>query len=232
MASTFRERLAEVLKDKGWSVAELARQMNVKRAAASQWKSGKTTPSRRWVQLAQVLEVNLEWLQTGHGGKSAIPRGGHNIVTDVYQAPIIDFRRAANWGNISGGGINKGDVHEGDVDFLWSDVEISDEAFALDIIGESMCDRKRPSPEDFFEGDKVLIDPNVQPEPGDFVVAHVGNDDMATFRKYRPRGHDEDGQMFDLVTLNPDWPSISVNKDTPAKIIGTMVEHRRYRQRN
>ena len=52
------------------------------------------------------------------------------------------------------------------------------------------------------------------------------------FKKYRPRGHDSNGhEIFELVPLNQDWPTITVNADNPGQIVGTVMEHRRRRRR-
>ena len=108
-------------------------------------------------------------------------------------------------------------------DWILTDLELSPTAFALKIKGDSML------PE-FREGDTVIIDPHVQPLPGDFVVAKNG-DHEATFKKYRPRGVNEGGEtVFELVPLNDDYASMR-SDITPVRIIGTMVEHRRYRTR-
>ncbi len=83
---------------------------------------------------------------------------------------------------------------------------------------------------DFREGDVVIIDPELAPTPGDFVVAKNGENE-ATFKKFRPRGLNEHGeQVIELVPLNEDYPSIRSDAQ-PFRIIGTMVEHRRYRRR-
>lgn len=95
--------------------------------------------------------------------------------------------------------------------------------FALRIMGNSM------EPE-FREGDVVVIDPDVAPTPGDYVVArnHV---EAATFKKYRPRGVDENGHpIFELVPLNDDYAVMRSDQE-PICIIGTMVEHTRFRKR-
>lgn len=107
-------------------------------------------------------------------------------------------------------------------DWLLTDIELSDESFALDIRGNSM------EPE-FKDGDRVIIDPHVAPQPGDFVAAKNGEQE-ATFKKYRPRGLDAQGNMiFELVPLNDDYPTL--RSDTqPIHIVGTMVEHRKYRR--
>ncbi|CAG9195789.1 hypothetical protein PSP6_160105 [Paraburkholderia tropica] len=106
---------------------------------------------------------------------------------------------------------------------IMTDVEVSESAFGLEIRGKSM----EP---DFFEGDRVIVDPRVEPLPGDFVVAKNGHEE-ATFKKYRPRGTNDHGQMvFELVPLNDDFPIMHSERDH-MRIIATMVEHRRYRRR-
>lgn len=108
-------------------------------------------------------------------------------------------------------------------DYLLTDQDLGPHAFALTIQGDSMTP-------DFREGDIVIIDPDVRPSPGDFVVARNGRDE-ATFKKYRPRGINERGELVvELVPLNEDYPSLR-SDCTPLQIIGTMMEHRRYRRR-
>lgn len=101
--------------------------------------------------------------------------------------------------------------------------EIGRHAFALVVRGNSM----EP---DFKEGDTIIIDPDVRPHPGDFVVAR-NQDAEATFKKYRPRGLDASGvPVIELVPLNDDYPTLR-SDSTPIEIIGTLVEHRRYRKK-
>lgn len=109
------------------------------------------------------------------------------------------------------------------VEFLLTDLDLSSNAFALRIKGDSMLP-------DFREGDVVIIDPHVAPQPGDFVVAKNGENE-ATFKKYRPRGINTYGaEVFELVPLNDDYPPLR-SDTTSVVIIGTMMEHRRYRRR-
>jgi SOS-response transcriptional repressor LexA len=113
-------------------------------------------------------------------------------------------------------------------DWLLTDLDLSRSAFALRIKGLSMY--SPTNEESFNEGDIVVIDPEVEPLPGDFVVAKNGEHE-ATFKKYRPRGISERGVVvFELVPLNPDYPSLR-SDISAVQIIGTMVEHRRYRKR-
>lgn len=82
---------------------------------------------------------------------------------------------------------------------------------------------------EFREHDIVVIDPDVRPNPGDYVVAR-NHEEAATFKKYRPRGLDAGGQeIFELVPLNEDY-AVMRSDQQPIQIIGTMVEHTRFRR--
>ncbi|MBF8756477.1 S24 family peptidase [Pseudomonas guariconensis] len=54
---------------------------------------------------------------------------------------------------------------------------------------------------DFYPGDKVVIDPDMQWETGDFVVAKRSRDQGATLKQIRLEG----GEYY-LYATNPDWP--------------------------
>lgn len=107
---------------------------------------------------------------------------------------------------------------------------LSPYAFALQITGESMYNPN--SPDCFYDGDTVIIDPNIKPAPGDFVVAKLDQTNDATFKKYRSRGVDSEGHhVFELVPLNDDYETITVSSAHPGHIVGTMIEHRKRRRR-
>lgn len=107
---------------------------------------------------------------------------------------------------------------------ILTDIDVGPNAFGLRIKGDSNF------PE-FKEGDKVIIDPAVKPMPGDMVFAKNGHEE-GTFKKYRPRGTDEQGNdVFELVPINDDYPTLHSLRDGPFHIVGTMVEHRRFRRR-
>lgn len=102
-------------------------------------------------------------------------------------------------------------------------IPVSARTFALRIKGESMLPEYKP-------GDVVIIDPEVSPQPGDMVVAK-NTEEEATFKKYRPRGTNERGDMtFELVPLNDDFPTLNSERDH-LHIIGVEVEHRKFRRR-
>ncbi|RKP46693.1 S24 family peptidase [Pararobbsia silviterrae] len=149
------------------------------------------------------------------------PRFDNNVeLAGVGQrrVPVISYAQAGMMTEA----IDPYDLGQG-FDQLMTDIDVSDSAFALEITGVSMLP-------DFPEGDRVIIDPHIQPQPGDFVVAKNGNEEV-TFKKYRPRGTNARGAMiFELVPLNDDFPTLNSDRDE-MHIVGVMVEHRKYRRR-
>ncbi|QJD94183.1 S24 family peptidase [Duganella dendranthematis] len=106
---------------------------------------------------------------------------------------------------------------------IFTDETYSQWAFALVIEGHSM------SPE-FMPGDIVVIEPEWEPRPGEYVAAKNGREE-ATFKKYRPRGIDKDGkEVFELAPLNDDYPTLRSDTEQ-LRIIGVMAEHRRKARR-
>lgn len=109
-------------------------------------------------------------------------------------------------------------------EYVYADSELPDGTFATILVGRSM------EPE-FFEGDIVVIDPTLQPYPGDFVLAQRESQFTdgveSTFKKFRPKGVNENGQnVFELVPLNPDYQVFRSDREH-LTIVGVMVEHRR-----
>lgn len=202
-------------KAKGWTVAELAIRVGSDVGNISRLERGKQGYSDDLLQrIAAELDCSKFDLfaEDDAGGNVELVSIGSRRI------PLISYVQAGQLTEAVDA------YHVGDAaDWLLSDLELSREAFALEIKGKSMLP-------DFREGDRVIIDPAVRPQPGDFVVAKNG-DDEATFKKYRPRGVNEYGnEIFELVPLNEDYASIR-SDITPVRIIGTMVEHRRYRRK-
>lgn len=145
-----------------------------------------------------------------HANVALAPIGARSV-------PVISAIQAGMWAEIADN-FAPGDAD----DWLMTDLELSASAFALTIRGDSMLPEFNP-------GDRVIIDPDVAPHPGDFVAAKNGEQE-ATFKKYRPRGMDAQGNMvFELVPLNEDYPTLRSDVQ-PIRIVGTMVEHRKYRR--
>ena len=108
--------------------------------------------------------------------------------------------------------------------YEYTDQDLSSWAFALDVEGLSMMPEFRP-------GDRIIVDPEISPNPGDFVVARNGSE-QATFKKYRPRGIDAAGNViFELVPLNEDYPTLRSDTEH-LSVIGVVTEHRKKLRRS
>ena len=188
-----------------------------------------TNWAKRGVSKAGAMKAQAKfgcsanWLLTG-----ALPKLAHtsdSIASNIAPAaigrnriPLIDYVQAGMWTAVADT-FQPGDADE----WLLTDLELSSSAFALQIKGDSMA------PE-FNEGDRVIIDPDVSPQAGDYVVAKNGGEE-ATFKKYRVRGQDEAGNtVFELIPLNQDYAPMRSDQQ-PIQIVGTMVEHRKYRKK-
>lgn len=208
---------------------ELARRIGITRVSISKWESGLNQPKGRYLNdLAAALGVTVEWLLTGEGsasessGEPRIP-GYHNVEPAVIfqgkRIPILSYVQAGNWREMC----EQATAFDGNVEYVSAGGEIGPYGFGLWLRGDSMVPL-------FKEGDLIIVDPDESPQPGDYVVAKNGSNE-ATFKKYRPRGIDENGQeVFELVPLNDDYPTMHSDRQH-IQIIGVMVEHRSYRKR-
>lgn len=80
---------------------------------------------------------------------------------------------------------------------------------------------------DFKSGELVLIDPDIQPNPADYVIALKAGEKKVTFKMWRPRGFDEKtGEEYSqLIPSNENYPVID-SRFTPFTICGVAVERK------
>jgi SOS-response transcriptional repressor LexA len=224
----FSDRLKAAMAYANMKTGDLARALGVSYQAVKRTEDGltKSFTARNNAKAAKILGVDADWLAAGTTATVEPAKISSEFDTNVGEAslgsgvriPLISAVQAGMWRDIVDS-FQAGDAH----DWLMTDQRVSASTFALEISGDSM------EPE-FKAGDRVIIDPDLTPLPGDFVVAKNGEDE-ATFKKYRPRGIGEDGaEVFELVPLNDDYPSIRSDQQ-PTRIVGTMIEHRKYRRR-
>ncbi|MBP4067119.1 helix-turn-helix domain-containing protein [Aeromonas sp. MaB10011B] len=213
----------------GLSKTALAKAVGVADVSVGKWESGQNQPKGRYLNdLAAALGVSVDWLLTGKEegtmGVSEPPFPGYRnvepaVIPQGGRVPILSYVQAGNWREIC----EQATGFDGNVEYVTASVDIGPRGFGLWLRGNSMTPQ-------FNEGDLVIVDPDEQPRPGDFVVAKNGSEE-ATFKKYRPRGIDENGQeVFELVPLNDDYPTMHSDRQH-IEIIGVMVEHRIFRKR-
>jgi len=229
--SNFAERFKAAREHAGISQRALGRRIGYSGSAISQWEAGVIEADNIRVaaleMAAGIMGVSVRYLRTGKedDSRGEVPGGLRAAQPDVRQLPVISMVQAGH-GREAADPYPRGYAEQS----VSVDAELAQDlgrlAFALEITGESML-------EEFHPGDIVIIDPAVKPLPGDFVVARIESDGSATFKKYRSRGRDAEGhEIFELVPLNADYPTVVVNAANPGSIIGTMMEHRRRRRRH
>ena len=209
-------KIKQLRQEKGVTQQQLADAIGISRVAVSKWESGETKDLKRenligiakffGMTLAEVLDVN-EQTNISYG---------LTLSPDKRGIPIISWVQAGTWRQIVDS-FPRGSAD----DYILAHNSHGPHTFAVRIVGNSM------EPE-FREHDIVVIDPDVMPNPGDYVVAR-NHAEEATFKKYRPRGIVDGIEVFELVPLNPDYAPMRSDQQ-PIQIIGTMVEHTRFRR--
>lgn len=208
-------RIRQALMTKGISQAELARRIGVKQQTISYLcaPDSPATTTRYATKIAQVLGVNPSWLQTGEGDPD------NPVVHIVVEGVEVLFRRVPLFKDsdhmlkyLQGKPAKATSVG------IITNLHVSDKVFAVEVDDESMDPIFEPS-------DRVIFDPAIKAEPGDYVLAQIG--DIIALRKYRMKT----GNVFELAPMNADWPTLVSNAE-PITILGVMVEHRRYRKRS
>ena len=214
MNSEFGQRLKTARKAAKMTQADLAKKVGIGQSTVAELeKTG--NGSSHTPAIADALGVAALWLANGEGSmKTGFDANVQRVPAGMRCYPVISLIQAGALTEISH------PYEPGDgFDMEYGEDDASRWAFFLEIKGESMLPEFRP-------GDRVLIDPEVCPNPGDFVAAR-NTQQEATFKKYRVRGINEGGhEIFELVPLNDDYPVLR-SDEHHLKVIGTMIEHRR-----
>lgn len=211
---------------------ELAAKSGLKQSTISDLEVGKSQGTTNIASLAAALGVSALWLETGKGGMHAGAQEAPTETTvpfdeNVRPAPI-GARPIPVISSIQAGALRDMEtpypLGSGYAVEYTDDDKLSRWAFGLDVEGLSMMPTFQP-------GDRLIVDPELSPNPGDYVVARNGSD-QATFKKYRPRGIDANGEMiFELVPLNEDYPTLRSDTEHLV-VIGVVTEYKKKLRRN
>lgn len=217
--STLQERLRLIMAGPPKiSQAALARACGIKPPSVNDWISGKTKTieGQNLLLAAEFLGVVPKWLATGRGPvrKSVELAEGSNVEatlqpTRSFSYPEISWVQA---------GAAKEAVEMGNVALCpqhTSDVWAGEDAFWLRVTGDSMT-ASSGSPS-FPEGFLILVAPDIEPRPGQFVVARMTSTNEATFKQLVR----DAGELY-LKPLNSSYPTRSV--DDTWEIVGTVVD--------
>ncbi len=120
------------------------------------------------------------------------------------RVPLISWVQAGQWSEVA-------DPYAAGVaeDWILTGAKVGPHAYALRVRGDSM------EPE-FSEGDIIIVDPDIQPTNGRFVIARLDDAQEATFKQLVTDG----GRQY-LKPVNPRYPIIEVNEN--ASFCGAIV---------
>ncbi len=213
----FGKRLKESREAAGLKQPDVCRRIGIKQGTLSQLESGKSARSTYTIALAKLYNVDAGWLATGKGDPKSVKFDSNVLPAQIGETriPLLNYVQAGIFTDMGTNFDTEG------MEYLLTDLALSDRSFALQIRGDSMAPK-------FQEGDRVIIDCDVAPHPGDFVVARNGGEE-ATFKRYRLLSLGEQ-EVFELVPLNENYPSMRSDQQH-IQIIGVMMEHRQYRRR-
>ena len=180
-------------------------------SAYSQLENGKVKSSGKIVELANLFGVNSTWLATGQGEPEPSATFDNNVeIVKINKiAPVINIVQAGKFTHIGDNSYDEYLPYFGDYG--------NDSVYWLRIQGKSMLP-------DFKEGEYVLINKDRQPTAGNYVVALKHGEIKATFKKYRPKGYDNNGtEYWQLIPTNEEFPIID-SRYEPFDVIGVAVE--------
>ena len=213
MQMTLRDRIQEVV-EAGYTQAKLAKAAGKTPAAVTFWLDGssKNIKSDSAAGIQALTGFNAVWIATGKGPKKVLtvqepsptygPRMGGSV-------PLISDVQAGSFKE------HVDNFHQGDggIELIPTTVPVQRYTFELRVAGDSM------EPE-FREGMILVIEPEIEPMPGDFVVAKNG--DGTTFKQLV-----KDGDDWYLKPLNPRYPIKPLGE---SHIIGVLrAVEKRYR---
>jgi SOS-response transcriptional repressor LexA len=205
------ERIRARRKELRLTQKDLASKVGVSHVSISQWEKDETAPrGDNLLALARALGVTALFISTGEESSSNVTP----IEMGTKKIPLLSFVQAGMWTESS-----EIRSYDGGMNYLLVEDDCSDGTFGLVIEGNSMSPKFNP-------GDKIIVDPEVYPIPGDFVVARDELKNETVFKKYRPTGTDSHGNdVYELVPLNDDFPILR-SETGKLHIMGTMIEHR------
>lgn len=153
-------------------------------------------PSEIW---ASVEGPTVRETQQAHYEPSMRPR----------QVPLLGWVQAGEWTSQ-----NIEDCQIEPSEYVYTSARVSNRAFALTVVGESMINpRGEPS---FPPGERIIVEPNMAATSGSLVIAQIDGEPETTFKKLISDG----GQHY-LVPLNPQYMTITVTQST--RICGVVV---------
>ncbi|MBP6121059.1 MULTISPECIES: LexA family protein [Providencia] len=155
------------------------------------------------MKLARYFNTSEAYILYGISAKNT-----ENIVTNAQRIPVLSYVQAGSFTEYA-----PNQMYDEDLDFIETTLKVSPLSFSLKVRGDSMTNPYGlPS---IPEGSTVIVDPNVEPASGKFVVARLQGSDEVTVKQYVV-----DGPNKFLMPLNPRYQNIPINGN--CEIVGVV----------
>ena len=195
------------------ALAELTDNLNISRI--NNYERGERTPGPEEIkQLAKALEVSpsfLMCLSDDRQGSFKTPGlGGLLPVLDYKSAcdPALAIQRI------------KDESYSEKIELIPISSVVQDRigqnAFALVVKDESMI------PEFKFD-DILIVDPDTQPNPGDYIVVRLENESEIIIRKLKQLSASKERPEFELLAINNDWPDVKISNEFNEIFIASVI---------
>lgn len=209
--NTLGYRLQALRKDKKLARDALGSKIGVSKTSIKNWEDDENIPKLEYLQsLSNFFGCSVDYLTDGVGSGDnfkALPK------ETVRYVPLLNVVQAGEFCQYHDDAISnefRPIFGEG----------YGDNVYWVVLDGDSM----EP---DFKSGELVLIDPDMQPNPADYVVALKDGAKEVTFKKWRPRGFDEStGEEYSqLIPSNENYPIID-SRFVPFTVCGVAIERK------
>lgn len=229
---TLGTRIREARQARKMSRPELSRRSGVKYPTLAGIENDDQTSSTLLPDIAQALEVRIEWLRFGKGprdlneGRSHLDESSRLKTTQsasepfhvrddrgpyaggqaIRLFPLISWVQAGDWTDLA----EQRPSAEAD-EWLPCATRCGPRTFVLRVQGRSMEPR-------FTEGELIFVDPDAEARNGSFVVVRLDDDQQATFKQLVVEGN----RRF-LRPLNERWPDPIIEINGHATVCGVVV---------
>nr|BDD46936.1 repressor [Coxiellaceae bacterium] len=211
-------RLKNCRKKKQMSALQLAAKTGFNRQSIARWEKGERLIDIKSAQiLAEYLEVSPIYL----AGLSGNPEGEcANLAINI---PLIPLQSLPADKNTLETFVEN--YHAANPEQQITDSEVTATGkyplFSVRMEDKALAPTLQPD-------DILIIDPNQEAMPGNYVLASHKNQNMPRLiiRQYREGKTREGG--FELVASNPDWRNIEIDNPKDTVILGTVIGFRHY----
>lgn len=205
---TLGQRILRLRKEKKLARDALGLKIGVSKTSIKNWEDDENPPKLEHLQaMADYFGCSVEYLTDGTGDGDNFKKIQEK---PVRRAPVLNYVQAGEFC----------EYHDEAISDEFEPVigDAGDNVYWILLEGDSM----EP---DFKSGELVLIDPDMQPNPADYVIALRKGEKKVTFKKWRPRGFDENtGEEYSqLIPSNENYPIID-SRFTPFSICGVAVQ--------